>query len=385
MPKAAGKRLAVRSSCLAAGVSSLIAVAGAGAATASTLPPIRINAASPSASTVPACVTPERLMAFLAARNPAVDARYSDIARLYKQHGEAWRVRWDYAFFQMVVETNGLKFRRGDGRSGDVNPKQYNFAGLGTTGGGVPGDAYPDASTGVLAQIQHLVVYSGERIDRPIGGRTQLKQDDIISGLASVSRQRPVTFQDLSGRWAADRGYGRTIESVAERYRAMFCIGREPDFATIAPPAPPQPAVRPQRTVSEAPLQAFSQPAVDSNARQDRGLPIKAAGLGAGHTAGVGAGLPPPPRPLLMAEIGPGGRCKVLSASYGGASVVLISAHSNGEQHLTALQVPDGADATLIDSFTVAHAPGGSAIAAFASAESALDHAVRLCQSQAAR
>ncbi len=52
-------------------------------------------------------------------------------------------------------------------------PKQNNFAGLGTTGGGVPGDSYPDVNTGVLAQIQHLVVYSGERIDEPVGARTQ--------------------------------------------------------------------------------------------------------------------------------------------------------------------------------------------------------------------
>ena len=61
---------------------------------------------------------------------------------------------------------------KGNGRWGDVNPKQNNFAGLGTTGGGVPGDSYPDVNTGVLAQIQHLVVYSGERIDDPVGART---------------------------------------------------------------------------------------------------------------------------------------------------------------------------------------------------------------------
>ena len=82
-------------------------------------------------------------------------------------------MRWDYAFFQMAVETNFLTYRKGNGRWGDVNPKQNNFAGLGTTGGGVPGDSYPDVDTGVLAQIQHLVVYSGERIDDPVGAAHQ--------------------------------------------------------------------------------------------------------------------------------------------------------------------------------------------------------------------
>ena len=143
-------------------------------ATATAQSPVAVQAAGlPSirtseTSTVPACVTPARLMAFLAARNETLDPRYADIAKLYKQHGERYRVRWDYAFFQMVVETNALKFRRGDGNPGDVKPKQNNFAGLGTTGGGVPGDSYPDVSTGVLAQIQHLVAYSGEKVDRPV-------------------------------------------------------------------------------------------------------------------------------------------------------------------------------------------------------------------------
>src|SRR5690349_85052 len=111
------------------------------AASADAAPPrIRTDAGN----TVPRCVTPKRLMAFIKTRNTNLDPRFADIAALYKKHGEAWRVRWDYAFFQMAVETNFLTYRKGDGDSGDVNPRQNNFAGLGTTGGGVPGDSYPD-------------------------------------------------------------------------------------------------------------------------------------------------------------------------------------------------------------------------------------------------
>src|SRR5688572_12446213 len=125
-------------------------IVGVVAGSAQAAPPkIRIDAGNP----VPRCVTPKRLMAFIKTRNSNLDPRYADIASLYKRHGEIWHVRWDYAFFQMALETNFLTYRKGNGGWGDVDPKQNNFAGLGTTGGGVPGDSYPDVNTGVLAQI----------------------------------------------------------------------------------------------------------------------------------------------------------------------------------------------------------------------------------------
>lgn len=183
-------------------------------------PQIRTSAQN----TVPACVTPQRLMAFLKTRNARLDPRFAEIAAWYKRHGETWHVRWDYAFFQMAVETNFLTYKRGNGDWGDVNPRQNNFAGLGTTGGGVPGDSYPDVGTGVLAQIQHLVVYSGQRIDQPVGARTRLKQDDIIENVARF--KGGTTFADLARRWAADRHYGASIEWIASRYRATYCTGK---------------------------------------------------------------------------------------------------------------------------------------------------------------
>ena len=100
----------------------LLASTAAGAA-----PAIRIS----ETNRVPGCVTPERLMAFLGQHNEKLDPKYREIARWYKYWSEAWRVRWDYAFYQMALETNYLKFRRGDGKRGDVHEKQNNFAGLG--------------------------------------------------------------------------------------------------------------------------------------------------------------------------------------------------------------------------------------------------------------
>ena len=132
----------------------LAAVAGTQPASARgpVLPEIRLA----PGQAVPACVTPSRLNRHLTERTNNLDPRFRDIARYYKLHGEALRIRWDYAFYQMLLETNYLSYKTGSGRWGDVDPKQNNFAGIGTTGGGVPGDSFPDVSSGVLAQMQHL-------------------------------------------------------------------------------------------------------------------------------------------------------------------------------------------------------------------------------------
>jgi hypothetical protein len=160
-------------------------------------------------------------MAFLGERNRQIDPRFREIARWYKYYGEGWRVRWDYAFYQMALETNFLTYRRGDGRRGDVWETQNNFAGIGATGGGVRGERFIDVKTGVHAQIQHLVAYSGEHLVAPIAKRTRENQDDIIA--RSNRLGRPVTFGDLARRWATDRAYGKSIDFVANLFRVRYC------------------------------------------------------------------------------------------------------------------------------------------------------------------
>ena len=229
----------VRTACTVAALALM-------SASVSAAPAIRTS----PANRVPSCASPDRLMAFLASRNPQVDPRYREIARWYKYWGEAWRVRWDYAFFQMVIETNALKFRRADGSRGDVHEKQNNFAGIGATGGGVPGDRFADIETGVHAQIQHLVAYSGERLAAPIAPRTEQQQDNIIR--QSLRLQRAVTFGDLARRWAADRAYSRTIDAVAAQFNTGFCT-------TVVANAPIRDVPQPQPAVRK-PLASFSPP-----------------------------------------------------------------------------------------------------------------------------
>lgn len=269
----------------AAGSAGLI-VAGlllgltAGIAEAAALPPIRTTAAN----RVPECVTPERLMAFLAARNRTLDARYKPIAELYRQHGEAWRVRWDYAFFQMALETRFLSY------TGDVKAHQNNFAGLGATGGGVRGDSYPDISTGVLAQIQHLVVYSGERVPDPIGLRTRLKQNDII--FVSQKLKRDPTFADLANRWAADRNYGRSIAWIAEQFHNAYCTTK-----AGLPPSAPKGERREEVIKAPAPILVRLRPKIARHPAPDKPAAEMTALAGDGSTEAppVEASAPKPP------------------------------------------------------------------------------------------
>ena len=214
-------------------LAALLAVTGADAA-----PPIR----SSETNRVPACVTPDRLMAFVADRNPTLDRRYAGLAEYYKRYGEAWQVRWDYAFYQMILETNYLSYRKGNGRRSDVWEDQNNFAGIGATGRGARGERFQDIETGVHAQIQHLVAYSGQHVEDPVARRTRENQDDIIA--QSLRVRHPMTFGDLARRWATDRTYGKSIDIVAGLFLAKYCAEPAAQAADDTAVPAPQPVNR---------------------------------------------------------------------------------------------------------------------------------------------
>jgi hypothetical protein len=317
----------------------MVLLAGGAASAASargpTLPEIRLTADQK----VPACVTPGRLMRHLLERTRDLDPRFRDIARYYKLHGEALHVRWDYAFFQMLLETNYLSYKTGSGRWGDVDPRQNNFAGIGTTGGGVPGDSFPDVSSGVLAQMQHLVAYSGEHVANPLAPRTREKQDEIIE--LSLALHRPVRFSDLTNRWAKDSSYARSIEWVAERYRQSNCT------ASGAP-------LRPAEDDAEEPRPARLQVAA-------------AAAPARGPARAVAPAVPHAPA------------CDVYTASYGGSLALLIRAVAGTSVNYTVLQVEPDLEGPQAEAFIRVHAPNGRTIARFPSPEPAFARAFELC------
>ena len=339
--------------CLAVALTALTILAAPSANAAA--PAIRIS----TKNQVPACVTPARLMAFLESRNKQLSRRFHQIAEWYKYHGESWQVRWDYAFYQMAIETNFLSYRRPNGKWGDVDPRQNNFAGIGTTGGGVPGNNFPNVSTGVLAQIQHLVVYSGERIANPVAQRTKLTQNIILKGSARVARRRPVTFQDLSGRWAVDRNYGRTIQRIASVFHKKFCGPPKLRQVRATPQTFPQafqtsvtPQLARKPTQAKNPAQALVQPRIRPPKRQ---LAVRA-------------------NPPVRAR-----RCSVDVASYGGNHTVLIRSRNDAHLKLTALDVDRRYESELAHEFIASYAQGGSKIASYKSRAEALVRAHAMC------
>jgi hypothetical protein len=182
---------------------------------------------------VPDCVTPERLMEFVLDRNRAllppreIDSRFSDVASLYKRLGECVTVRdgrctgvrWDYAFFQMLVETNYLLF------TGGVRPEDNNFAGIGATVAGKPGERFGSVREGILAHLQHLLVYAGVSISNPIAQRTTKTQSLIHQKIMGLGR--PVTFEDLAMLWTGtDKNtYASSIQRTVKAYSDEFCAG----------------------------------------------------------------------------------------------------------------------------------------------------------------
>ena len=333
-------------------------------------------------------------MSFLKTRNRKLNPRFRNIAKAYQYHGEGWRVRWDYAFFQMAIETNFLTYRAPNGRMGDVDPAQNNFAGIGTTGGGVPGNRFPDVTTGVLAQIQHLVVYAGERIAEPVAPRTRLKQDHILA--LSWKLERPVRFSDLSRRWAVDKNYGRSIEWVAKKFRSRYCRGGDKPHRKPAPRKEVLPWAKSAAAEHQKKSAAYQspRPAEMTTAQKDVPRLVKAPRVAVKPTNGdrtafndaasgnsaadVRRALDP--RMATPAGLGANtGNCQVRSASYGGRKTLLIRTANARTTQYTALTVHDGFERSMTESFLDSQPAGGEMLGAYASKDDALDHARQLC------
>jgi hypothetical protein len=223
-----------RGSSLAATLGKLLLlVVLVGKASAMELPPIR----SGPDNEVPGCVKPDDLMAFVNNRNGGlhpplkIDSRFSDIAKVYSHYGACVQlvqgacvgIRWDFAFFQMLIETNYLTFRRSDGSAAGVSPADNNFAGLGATIPGRPGERFKDVQTGVLAHLQHVLMYSGEVIREPVAQRTRRVQTYVIEKVRKLPQ--PVTFADLAAEWTGTNQstYAADIQRTATAFADLYC------------------------------------------------------------------------------------------------------------------------------------------------------------------
>lgn len=131
--------------------------------------------------------------------------------QIYYEEAVKEGVRPEVAFAQTMKETGWLQY------GGDAKIEQYNFAGLGTTGGGVPGNSYPDVRTGVRAQIQHLKAYATD---------TALKEECVDDRYQYVAKGSAPYVEWLGQKenpkgcgWATGENYGYDIVKMIQDMR----------------------------------------------------------------------------------------------------------------------------------------------------------------------
>lgn len=253
---------------------------------------------------VPQCVTPGRLLAYLKSRNPELDRRFESLPGDYMRLGEDLGVRWDYAFFQMVLETGALSFKS-SGRAGDVKPNQNNFAGLGATGKGAPGESFSDIATGVRAHLEHLLLYAGQPVAAPIAERTRKVHEWGVLTSWQAGFTRPITYADLAAKWApGSNAYSKNMESVAQGFQD-FCRKADPKPELLAAVRRSRLAAEQQETASERPGQMLARRAIENGKTEDNNRRL---GLGAQEPAQPSATLakaPPTPFKILNAPAEP--------------------------------------------------------------------------------
>src|SRR5262249_37988794 len=123
------------------------------------------------------------------------------LANDYAAASQQTHVRADLAFAQSVVETGFFSFPKG----GQLVPKDNSFAGTGACDTCAHGWAFPNALTGVTAQMQLLDAYaSTQRVP------TNLIGDVGVGGCCP-------TWIELAGTWASSLQYGISIMTIYDQ------------------------------------------------------------------------------------------------------------------------------------------------------------------------
>lgn len=132
------------------------------------------------------------------------------LAEIFYEEANDEGIRAEVAWCQAMHETGYLKF------NGDVKVTQYNFAGLGATGGGTKGASFSNVREGVRAQIQHLKAYADETATEK-----SLKHDLVDSRFKYVSKGSAKFVEILGAKenpngtgWATAENYGYKIMNL---------------------------------------------------------------------------------------------------------------------------------------------------------------------------
>ena len=136
--------------------------------------------------------------------NPITKKYAQDFVKTTIKEAKKEGVRADIAFALMMHETGYLNF------TGDVKKEQNNFAGLGTTGGGVKGASFKTMEIGIRAVIQHLKCYASKE---PLNGKcVDPRWNDSLRGKAIYVEYLGYSDNPYKKGWAyPGKGYGNKI------------------------------------------------------------------------------------------------------------------------------------------------------------------------------
>ena len=155
--------------------------------------------------------------------------------------GEMLGLRWDFAFYQMIVETGALSYWRGN-RAGDVKPAQNNFAGLGATGKGERGESFArrrDGRAGPPGAPDAVRRPAGRQSGR--GTHAQCKAVGRADALAADLHAADHLCRHGSQVGAWNQDLRRHAETVADRFHAEVCNGPDPRPGLVQEAGAPQP------------------------------------------------------------------------------------------------------------------------------------------------
>ncbi len=144
-----------------------------------------------------------------------------DFCQIIYDEAVAEGVRPEVVYCQVMHETGNLKF------GGDVKIGQFNFAGIGATGGGASGNSFKDVRTGIRAQVQHLKCYaSSEPLNQacvdPRWWDALRSTAVYVQHLGIQENPNTVRNEDgtiKTGRgWATAKNYGYTLANSIKLY-----------------------------------------------------------------------------------------------------------------------------------------------------------------------
>lgn len=139
------------------------------------------------------------------------------LVHLYWQIGTEENVRPDVALAQSAKETGFWSF------TGDVAADQWNLAGIGAVGGGVPGERWDSLEAGVRGHLRRLRMYAD--------GSWEIYDLAILKRSLGTRYWSSARFvEDFgSGRWAPSPSYGR---SIVDDYLASL-LATDPGYSDI--------------------------------------------------------------------------------------------------------------------------------------------------------